>query len=256
MPDSVDIDLVTPRYLAGAGDPTWITAPLHRACGWSVEQDSLIPRVVLTSPDKTALLRLEPDPDGPWWSLHHAPVGDQRPWSVSIGARAPVEIIAGLTDALTDPATATTSPAPDPYAPLRQAGWREGRDHDGLTSPDGIAHVEHFIDDATDCWFAKTAVSEDPEGLIWNAYLSGNAPAHLITGFTRALADAAPLPRSPHPLRIPAYGRRQAHVTTVQLPATDVVFALEHRVKALAERPRRPAPPLAPLKAPPPRRIR
>ncbi|MFC9228424.1 hypothetical protein ACFTZI_05545 [Streptomyces decoyicus] len=61
MPDRVDVDLITPRYLAGAGDPTWITAPLHRACGWSVEQDSLIPRVVLTSPDKTALLRLEPD---------------------------------------------------------------------------------------------------------------------------------------------------------------------------------------------------
>ncbi|MFJ8676343.1 DUF317 domain-containing protein [Streptomyces sp. NPDC093589] len=46
--------------------------------------------------------------------LQHVPAGDQRAWSVSFGARTPVEIIAGLTDALTGPAAAALTPAPDP----------------------------------------------------------------------------------------------------------------------------------------------
>ncbi|MGW3009586.1 DUF317 domain-containing protein [Streptomyces sp. NPDC001219] len=254
MPENVAVDLIAPRYLAGGGDPAWITAPLHRACGWSAEHDPLIPRVVLTSPGKKALLRLAPDPDGPWWSLQHAPVGDQRAWTSSFGARTPVEVIAGFADALTDPATAAPAPVPDPYALLRQAGWHE--DHDGLTSPDGLATIEHFTHGATDCWFAKTAVSEDPEGLIWSAYLSGDTPAHLITAFTRALADDTPLPRDPYPLHVPAYARRRARVTTTQFPAAEVSFALEHRIKALADRSSPPAPAPAPPKAPPPRRTR
>ncbi|MGC0405257.1 hypothetical protein RKD27_007901 [Streptomyces sp. SAI-126] len=53
--------------------PAWITVPLHHACGCSYGQDPLLPRVVLTSPDQNAHLRLDPDPDGQWWTLHHAP---------------------------------------------------------------------------------------------------------------------------------------------------------------------------------------
>ncbi|MFC5253050.1 DUF317 domain-containing protein [Streptomyces nigrescens] len=254
-PGNVDVALVAPRYLAGGGDPAWITAPLHRACDWSSHPDPLVPRVVLTSPGKKAVLRLAPDPDHPWWTLQHASLGDQRAWSVSFGARAPVEIIAGLTDALTDPAV-VQAPAPDPYQPLRQAGWLEGHDDEGLTSPDGLAHVEHFTHGTTDCWFAKTAVSEDPEGLIWRAYLSGDTPAHLITGFTRALADQAPLPRDPYPLRVPLNFRRQARVTTTQLPSSAVGLALERRVTALANRSKQPVPTPLSAKAPPPRRTR
>ncbi|GAA3212098.1 hypothetical protein GCM10020256_11290 [Streptomyces thermocoprophilus] len=76
MPDrpaNVDIDYIAPRHLAGGGDPAWITVPLHRACGWSYGHDPLMPRVLLSSPDQKALLRLEPDPDGRWWTLQHAP---------------------------------------------------------------------------------------------------------------------------------------------------------------------------------------
>ncbi|MFI0711344.1 DUF317 domain-containing protein [Streptomyces inhibens] len=254
--ENVDVALVAPRYLAGGGDPTWITAALHRACDWSAQSNWLVPRVLLTSPDRNAVLRLGPDPDGPWWVLQHAPVGEQRAWSVSFGARTPVEIIAGLTDALTDPATAAQASAPDPYEPLRQAGWREGHDDEGLTSPDGLAHVEHFTHGPTDCWFARTAVSEDPEGLIWRAYLSGDTPAHLITGFTRALAEKAPLPRDPHPLRVPLNARRQARVTITQRPAAAVGLTLERRVTALADRSKQPVPTPVPPKAPPPRRTR
>ncbi|MGX1761083.1 DUF317 domain-containing protein [Streptomyces lydicus] len=253
--DIVDVALVAPRYLAGGGDPAWVTAPLHRSCNWSAQPNPLVPRVVLTSPNKRAVLRLGPDPDGPWWTLQHAPMDKRRAWSVSFGARTPAEIIAGFTDTLTDPATAQ-APAPDPYEPLRQAGWIEGHDHDGLTSPDGIAHVEHFTHGFTDCWFARTTVSEDPEGLIWHAYLSGDTPAHLITGFTRALADQAPLPRDPNPLRVPLNARRQARVTTTQRPAAEAGFALERRVTALADRSKQPVPAPRPPRAPQPRRTR
>ncbi|MGY5133344.1 DUF317 domain-containing protein [Streptomyces nigrescens] len=254
-PDIVDVALVAPRYLAGGGDPAWVTAPLHRSCNWSAQPNPLVPHVALTSPDSRAVLRLGPDPDGPWWTLQHAPMDKRRAWSVSFGARTPVEIIAGFTDTLTDPAAAQ-APAPDPYEPLRQAGWFEGHDHDGLTSPDGLAHVEHFTHGFTDCWFARTAVSEDPEALIWHAYLSGDTPAHLITGFTRALAEEAPLPRDPNPLRVPLNARRQARVITTQRLATEADFALERRVTDLADRSKQPVPAPMPPRAPQPRRTR
>ncbi|GAA2312687.1 DUF317 domain-containing protein [Streptomyces caniferus] len=253
-PDIVDVALVAPRYLAGGGDPAWVTAPLHRSCNWSAQPNPLVPQVVLTSPDSRAVLRLGPDPDGPWWTLQHAPVDKRRAWSVSFGARTPVEIIAGFTDTLTDPAAAQ-APAPDPYEPLRQAGWRRPRPRRPHL-PDGLAHVEHFTHGFTDCWFARTAVSEDPEGLIWRAYLSGDTPTHLITGFTRALAEEAPLPRDPNPLRVPLNARRQARVTTTQRLATEADFALERRVTALADRSKQPVPAPVPPRAPQPRRTR
>lgn len=34
-PNTIEVDFITPRHLAGGGDPVWITVPLHRACGWS-----------------------------------------------------------------------------------------------------------------------------------------------------------------------------------------------------------------------------
>ncbi|MFI7102733.1 DUF317 domain-containing protein [Streptomyces sp. NPDC050161] len=253
--DSIQQVLVTPRHLAGGGDPAWVTVPLHRACGWSHGHDPLMPRVILSSPDQKAVLRLDPTPDGPWWVLQHAPVGGQRAWSASFGARTPVEIIAAVTDALTDPAPAT-APAPDPYEPLRQAGWGEGRDDGGLASPDGIAHVEHFVHGATDCWFVKAAISEDPEGQIWRAYFSGETPPHLVAAFTRALSDQTPLSRDPHPLRVSAYGRRNIQLSYRQLPPDEVAFALERRVKALADRSSRPAPAPRSPNVPPPRRTR
>ena len=33
MANDIEVALVAPRYLAGPGDPAWITVPLHRACG-------------------------------------------------------------------------------------------------------------------------------------------------------------------------------------------------------------------------------
>ncbi|MGQ4453108.1 DUF317 domain-containing protein [[Kitasatospora] papulosa] len=47
-----------------------------------------MPRVILTSPDQIAQLRIAPDPDPaePWWTLRHAHHGDQRAWEITFDA--------------------------------------------------------------------------------------------------------------------------------------------------------------------------
>ncbi|WP_435059143.1 DUF317 domain-containing protein [Streptomyces sp. bgisy060] len=248
----VEQALVRPRYLAGPGDPAWVTAALHRAAGWSYGHDPLVPRVQLTSPDQLAVLHLEPDPDQPWWVVRHHRTNANPAWSVSFGARTPVEIIAAFTDALTAPAPAET--ASSPYEPLLAAGWQQGRDHDGLTSPDGIADVEHFSEAGSNSWFIDVAIGGDPEGQVWKAHLSGATPPHLITAVTGALAVPAPIARDPH--RLPHLGHH-LHTTTAQVPAPDVAFALERRIDALtARRPSNPPAPPPPRKSPAPRRHR
>lgn len=52
-PETVEVDFIAPRHLAGGGDPAWITVPLHRGCGWSYGDDPLMPRVLLSSPDQS-----------------------------------------------------------------------------------------------------------------------------------------------------------------------------------------------------------
>ncbi|MEU0680671.1 MULTISPECIES: hypothetical protein [Streptomyces] len=37
--DTVEVDFITPRHLAGGGNPALVTVPLHRACGWSHGHD-------------------------------------------------------------------------------------------------------------------------------------------------------------------------------------------------------------------------
>ncbi|RSO18005.1 hypothetical protein DMH15_37220 [Streptomyces sp. WAC 06725] len=242
VPDEIDVALVEPRCLAGGGDPSWITVALHQAGGWSYGHDPLMPRVLLSSPDQQALLRLEPDADGPWWRLQHAATDGQRAWSASFGARTPVEIIAGLTDALTVPKTAS---AADPYEPLHRAGWRTDYAGKAFLSPDGYVRIEHFTHRSDSFWFARAALPTVAHGLIWQAHLSGETPPHLVAGFTRALADDTPLRRDLDPTRIPYYGTPHTRVTRRRVPAATVASALEHRVKDLTAR-RAGAPPPAP----------
>ncbi|MER5782634.1 DUF317 domain-containing protein [Streptomyces mobaraensis] len=248
----IDQVLIAPRYLAGGGDPAWITAALHRACGWSHGNDPLVPRVHLASPDQQAMLRLDPAPDQQWWTLQHARTATGPAWSVSFGARTPVEIIAAVTDTLTHPALPASTLAADPYEPLRQAGWHEAEHRYGLTSPDGLVHFEHFTDGGN-CWFADV-VDEERHERVWRAYFGGNTPPHLITAFTRALADETPLPRDR--LHVPLLGRRHQRTTTRHVPAAAVAFAIEDRVKELAARGTPTPPPPRSPRAPAPRRSR
>ncbi|MFD3522227.1 DUF317 domain-containing protein [Streptomyces sp. NPDC058653] len=168
---TVEQALAAPRYLAGGGDPGWVTVPLHRAAGWSYGHDPLMPRVILTSPDQLTQLRIDPGPDDPWWTIRHARDAHRPGWTATFDARTPVEIIAAFTDARTDPSPPADTGA-DPYAPLREPKRDTSRHLYGLASPDGIAHVE----DEGDQWLIETAVTQQPT--TWRAYFT---PAHRPT---------------------------------------------------------------------------
>lgn len=232
MSDTVAQALITPRYLAGGGDPGWITVPLHRAAGWSYGHDPLTPRVLLTSPDQLIQLRLDPDPDDPgWWTIRHAGTADHPGWTATFEARTPVEIIAAFTDSLTDPSGPPTA-APDPCAPLRDAGWHTPPHLGSLASPDNIAHVWRIGAPGRDLWSIEAAVIQDPT--IWRAVFTGTTPLHLIAAVTQSLADRTPIPRDPS--RIPGLARDRMTVHTHHVAAPDIAFALERRVSALAAR--------------------
>ncbi|MEV6513946.1 DUF317 domain-containing protein [Streptomyces sp. NPDC051642] len=247
FPDErIVVDYVAPRHLAGGGDPTWITVPLHRACGWSLENEPLTPLtpdVVLTSPDQKALLRLEPDPDSQWWTLHHAPEQAAPAWYASFGARTPVEFIAAVTDALTDPA-ADTAAAPDPYDVLRQADWTPAGPRDGLVSPDGTTFLQRA--DEASAWFATVMVNGSR--IVWHAHFSEHTPSRLIAAFTASLTDPTPIARVVDTWRPPTLNPRLVTRTQVGMRAALVAFALEDRVHTLSTRH---APPATPPSAPP-----
>nr|WP_162947478.1 DUF317 domain-containing protein [Streptomyces acidiscabies] len=181
--------LVAPAWLAGGGDPLWITATLRLARHWRAAPATLSPHVRLVHPARVAELLLDPEPDGQRWTLlHHAA---KRPaWYAQFGARTPVEFIAGLTDRLTARQPDHTLLA-DPLDLLLAAGWA-GTGHDSAVSPDGIARAERY----NGYWTVTAAVGKDPENLVWNARLSEHIPSHLVCGFFRALTDPTPLHRN------------------------------------------------------------
>ncbi|WP_447035867.1 DUF317 domain-containing protein [Streptomyces sp. DSM 118878] len=240
-PETVEVDLITPRHLAGGGDPAWITVPLHRASGWSYGNDPLIPRVLLSSPDQKALLRLEPNPDGQWWTLHHAAAPDRPAWFASFGARTPVEIIAAFTDALTDP-TAERADNWDPQEPLLNANWSPDYSHNRLISPDGTVRVE--TDKTSGACWVDTAL-RDFRVLQWQAHFSEHTPPHLITAFTAALTDPRPTLRTAGPSSLPTRDPDLITLSRREVPATQVAAALEERIRSLTAR--RSGPPASPI---------
>ncbi|MFF8958616.1 DUF317 domain-containing protein [Streptomyces sp. NPDC014894] len=245
--------LVSPRAVAGGGDPGWVTVPLHRAGRWSHGHDPLQPRVLLSSPDQQTMLRLEPDPDDlMWWTAQHTRTSAAAPWTATFGARTPVEIIAGFTDALIRPATAPADT--DPYALLLEQGWTPRPHVSGLASPDGLTTIMHAPEKTLEGWLVTTL--ERRNGIpLWRAWFGEHTPPHLVAGFTRALSDPAPLARNPLNLP-PAVSRSQT--TRRDVPAGEAARALEQRVQQLTAP--RPLPaatrPRAPRVPPPHRRTR
>ncbi|MFJ6071574.1 DUF317 domain-containing protein [Streptomyces sp. NPDC093065] len=234
---TVEVDFITPRHLAGGGDPAWITVPLHRASGWSHGDDPLMPRVLLSSPDQKALLRLEPDPDGPWWTLQHTAEPGRPAWYASFGARTPVELIAAFTDTLTDP-VGPAAESHDPFGPLRHVAWSPPAiGADGLVSPDGTAYVQR-LGSAEDpgSWFV-TATLAPNRPPVWQARFGAHTPPHLVTAFTTALADPDPVYRTAGEQRLPTLNPHLVARKYVDVPAVHVAAALEDRVRSLATRP-------------------
>ncbi|WP_282698163.1 DUF317 domain-containing protein [Streptomyces sp. CC208A] len=243
----IDQALVAPRYLAGPGDPAWVTVPLHQASGWSHGHEPLLPRVVLSSPDQQTLLRLEPVPGDQWWRITHNGGSPATSWYASFGSRTPVELIAAVTDALTDPVRTERAMA-DLLLPLRRRGWQTAPDGD-FRSPDGVVEGERLTLSGSASWFITAGRKEDVP--VWAVRFDGRTPTRIVAAFIKALADPAPLRRT-HEQTL-GLSRHRLDLQWQQVPAESLASALPDRVARLAAR-RHSAPPPATGPAPQTRR--
>ncbi|WP_240634240.1 MULTISPECIES: DUF317 domain-containing protein [Streptomyces] len=192
------LDEVTPRHLAGGGDPRHVTEYLL-ASGWSNHSVPGYPHVLLDSPDHRLHLTLEPEADEfmASWRIHPA---EDRAWSAQFGGNTPVEIIAGFTDALN-----SAGPRPQEADLWRLAADRgramqlAGSERAAL-SPDEtacLARVSSLAETPIWRWTVQVSVprSDGRHRWIWNASIDEAAPPAALTGFVAALTDPAPLLR-------------------------------------------------------------
>ncbi|MGD3109310.1 DUF317 domain-containing protein [Streptomyces sp. YGL11-2] len=206
------LDEVTPRHLAGGGDPRHVTEYLL-AAGWSNHSVPGYPHVLLESPDRKLHLALEPtapEERDTWWRIHPAsgPDGDAG-WSAHFGGHTPVEIIAGFTGALSTPTPAQTQTA-DLWHIAESRGWaKQSVDGDQMAlSPDEtaiLARVQTLTfagtrdNVGTPTWRWKTEVSlpraDGRRQWLWGATLDDTAPAAALAGFITSLTSPAPLLR-------------------------------------------------------------
>ncbi|WP_435124603.1 DUF317 domain-containing protein [Actinacidiphila sp. bgisy144] len=242
------LDDVSPRYLAGAGDPRHVTDYLI-ATGWSNRSVPGYPHVLLESPDRQLHLALEPLPDtlrDSWWRISSA----DRTWTARFGAHAPAEIIAGFTDSLLH----APVPAENPWRLAADRGWtpHTAGPGDAVLSPDATAVLARLrtaggLSGTPACW--KTEVSlpgpNSTRTWIWGAAIDETAPGHALAGFVRALTDPAPLLRSPSQLTGLVFGFATA--------TRSAVSPDQHRRRhhQRLEEARRTAPPVAPQTAGP-----
>ncbi|MEU5833015.1 DUF317 domain-containing protein [Streptomyces diacarni] len=188
---------VSPRYLAGPGDARHVTHALA-AAGWKPRPDAdpLSPGVVLTSPDPHTRLQLDPLTADCCWRLE-GQTPDHPHWYALSSERIPEELIAGLTDALV---TGPMREQPAVWDVLSTADWRSTQ-HTPLVrraaSPDGLVEVTRrtFEEDQTPYWHIAVRERSGPSRLVWNLHLSGNTPAHLLTGLATALTNPEPVQR-------------------------------------------------------------
>ncbi|MEU9734475.1 DUF317 domain-containing protein [Streptomyces sp. NPDC048002] len=193
--------LIEPRALAGGGDIRHVSEYL-RASGWRDRSKKDGP-LALESPDRTVRISYDPYVQPGGWAIRGAARGHQAEWWATLGRQTPVEIVAGLTDALTQPPSAH---APNVWAPLKEQRWQlqsEGR-HYTATSRDGSAWL-HFRQDAhgNALWWSGAG---DPHGSGWNAQFAPTTSMHLVAAFSAALASPEPVMRPrgrvPHTAKI------------------------------------------------------
>ncbi|MFG3348651.1 DUF317 domain-containing protein [Streptomyces sp. NPDC048018] len=243
----VEQALISPRYLAGPGDPAWVTAALHAGSGWSHGQDPLVPRVILTSPDQKSMLRLEPTLNEPWWHLSHRDGRTGAQWQAAFDAATPVELIAAVTDALTHPDYNAAAVA-EPYKLLMRAGWDVASGSD-FRSPDGRVRGErHNFSGNTDWRITASLYADDP---VWKAKFSSATPRLLVAAFLAALVDPEPARRSHEQTQ--GLSLHRITMRWQERPVESVARALPERIEQLAARRASPPPP-APLAPPTTRR--
>ncbi|MFD3910073.1 DUF317 domain-containing protein [Streptomyces sp. NPDC058603] len=158
----------------------------------------------------------------------------------------PAEILAGFTNALIVPKPAIQA---RPLAPLAAGGWTvDDLGSHWALSPDHAVSLTHATaDDSTRPWFAQTSV---PHGNgfdeVWAARFSEHTPHYLITAFTMALADTAPLVR--HRTRTPPMARSTLVTRPSDATADSIREQLVSRERAARPigRTRLPRPPAVP----------
>ncbi|GGZ40462.1 DUF317 domain-containing protein [Streptomyces poonensis] len=182
--------LVEPRALAGGGDLRHVSAFL-RASGWKDQSKSGGP-LSLQSPDRKIRITYDPYTLPGGWTIHGQASGHQDEWWVTLGRQTPVEIVAGLTDALTRPRSAH---APNVWTPLHEQRWRTQPDagHVTAVSPDGSAWMQFQQDsNGRAMWWSG---AEDEQGHGWTASFTATTPMHLVQSFSAALASPEPAMR-------------------------------------------------------------
>jgi Domain of unknown function (DUF317) len=181
--------LVQPRALAGGGNVRHVFEFL-RASGWRDKSKTGGPLLV-ESPDRAVHVAYDPYVHPRGWTIHGTNSLNGE-WSAHLDQRAPVEIVAGLTDALTRPRSAH---APNAWAPLDGQRWHtrfEGQ-HYTATSPDGTAWLQyHQRPDEEAIWWAG---AKDEQGTTWTATFSATVPMHLVSAFSAELACPDPVMR-------------------------------------------------------------
>ncbi|WP_282695206.1 DUF317 domain-containing protein [Streptomyces sp. CC208A] len=191
---------VSPRYLAGPGDPRHVTHALC-AAGWSVPCDPLHPAIRMQSPDQQHELVFKPSAQytRAWWTVHSGLGPDH--WYAAFSGDTPVEIVAALTDTLLLPEPEGS--AREGFAAvLAKRGWEHTTDVLGshrIVSPDRTVLVEQRISPSMGrCgWEIEVARHRGPygpEGRLWRASLD-IPPGHVLGALATALSDPAPVPR-------------------------------------------------------------
>jgi hypothetical protein len=182
--------LVQPRALAGGGDIRHVSGFL-RASGWRDKTKAGGP-LLMESPDRTVRIVYDPSVLPGGWTIHGRADGANAEWSAHLGRQTPVEIVAGLTDALTRPRSAH---APNVWAPLQEQNWHtrfEG-EHYTATSPDGSAWMQYRQSpDGEALWWTG---ARDEQGNGWSAQFTPNTPMHLVQAFSAELASPEPVMR-------------------------------------------------------------
>jgi hypothetical protein len=182
--------LVEPRALAGGGDLRHVSEFL-RASGWRDKSKTGGP-LFLESPDRTIRIGYDPYIVPGGWTVHGKASGHQDAWTVTLGRQTPVEIVAGLTDALTRPSSAH---APNVWASLQEQRWYAPQDSEHVTamSPDGTAWMQYHQDNTGHAMWWTGA--RDQQGNGWTACLTATTPMHLVQAFSTALASPEPVMR-------------------------------------------------------------
>jgi hypothetical protein len=192
--------LVQPRALAGGGDVRHVCEFL-RASGWQIASTAGGP-LAMESKDGTVRIAYDPYGHPGGWAIHSTANGHHDQWWAHLGQQTPVEIVAGLTDALTRPRAAH---APDVWAPLEEQNWHtryEGT-HYTATSPDGSAWMQYQLSPEGEAMWWSGA--KDEQGNGWVAQFTASTPLHLMQEFSTALSSPDPVMR---PLgRIPLSAR-------------------------------------------------